>query len=437
MKDWRYRLQIDGCRAVKSAEITLSEITVLAGVNASGKSTIARIFRDAIEVSANYERLLAERIWTRAMDEWLYFMGNTWRRYCSYFIEREDATPRILRSRRIQKKLLRGEMDFRSAIDEAVAALTMLVSSVAQSENASIRRAMDSFKRHFSVGGDDSRILDKFKKTTTAALELYQRSLSRRTSNSYHELLPGRALFEGRVSLLEGDALVFSSDDASYLFDEITWLKRAIYIESPFKSLPADSAEDELQIGDDDFVRIHRDGEPYLLPDESLFQVLSGGIDYKEDESEFFLGDGRWVYRRNDDAEFDLDECATGIKAISILNILFKRKWLNSETLLIIDEPEAHLHPQWIVEYAKILLLLASRFKVRLLLASHSPDMINALHTIGASMGLSDVMNFYLAEEDSSEKFRFNYRALGCKVGDIFKAYNVSFSKIDEYSRKA
>ena len=53
--------------------------------------------------------------------------------------------------------------------------------------------------------------------------------------------------------------------------------------------------------------------------------------------------------------------------------------------------------------------------------------MVNALHTMGLALGMGQDIGFYLAEADEVEKYKFNYRSLKNKVGDIFKAYNVSF----------
>ena len=49
---------------------------------------------------------------------------------------------------------------------------------------------------------------------------------------------------------------------------------------------------------------------------------------------------------------------------------------------------------------------------------------------------MGNKIGFYLAEEDEKERFKFVYRSLGNKVGDIFKTYNVSFDRIDDYARK-
>ena len=39
---------------IKSANVALADLTVLAGVNASGKSTIAKLFHTIVEINRNY-----------------------------------------------------------------------------------------------------------------------------------------------------------------------------------------------------------------------------------------------------------------------------------------------------------------------------------------------------------------------------------------------
>ena len=50
-------------------------------------------------------------------------------------------------------------------------------------------------------------------------------------------------------------------------------------------------------------------------------------------------------FRRND-ASFVLRNVATGLKSFGIIDILLQHNRLNDKTLLVIDEPEVHLHPR-------------------------------------------------------------------------------------------
>lgn len=103
------------------------------------------------------------------------------------------------------------------------------------------------------------------------------------------------------------------------------------------------------------------------------------------------------------------------------------------DTLLIIDEPEAHLHPQWIVEYARMIVLLHKEIGVKFFVASHSTDMISAIRCIAAKEEVQDKLNFYLAEDSEGTPYEYTYRDLGLDIDPIFKSFNKSLDKIDEY----
>ena len=131
---------------------------------------------------------------------------------------------------------------------------------------------------------------------------------------------------------------------------------------------------------------------------------------------------------------FDLAEVATGIKAFSIIQLLLKNGHIDNRTLLIIDEPESHLHPQWIVEYARMIVLLHKHIGVKFFLASHNPDMVSAIRYIAEKEEVLDNVNYYLAEKEEGETYLYNYRSLGTEIDPIFASFNIAFDRINQYS---
>ena len=101
--------------------------------------------------------------------------------------------------------------------------------------------------------------------------------------------------------------------------------------------------------------------------------------------------------------------------------------------MLIIDEPESHLHPQWIVEYARMIVLLHKHIRVKFFLASHNPDMVSAIRYIAEKEGVLDNVNYYLAEK-AEEAYLYNYRALGSDIAPIFGSFNIAIDRISQYS---
>ena len=70
------------------------------------------------------------------------------------------------------------------------------------------------------------------------------------------------------------------------------------------------------------------------------------------------------------------------------------------------DEPEVHLHPEWQVKLAKILILLVKDLNINLFINSHSPQFIEAIEVYSVKYGLKDETKFYLTnKDDASEKY--------------------------------
>jgi len=121
---------------------------------------------------------------------------------------------------------------------------------------------------------------------------------------------------------------------------------------------------------------------------KDIASIING--EFKKDEDGIFR-----FYRNN--KKIDLIDVATGIKYFGILQTLLNVNRLNSYSLLILDEPEVHLHPKWQLEMAKIIVKLVKN-GVKIVVNSHSPYMIEALKRYSEVEEIEDETNFYLAE---------------------------------------
>ncbi len=98
-------------------------------------------------------------------------------------------------------------------------------------------------------------------------------------------------------------------------------------------------------------------------------EVIGGRIAISETGDLSFRENGR---------HFSLPVTATGVANLGILALLIERKVLDKGTFLFIDEPEAHLHPEWQVIMAESLFEL-SRKGVNIAIATHSVDILKCL----------------------------------------------------------
>ena len=68
--------------------------------------------------------------------------------------------------------------------------------------------------------------------------------------------------------------------------------------------------------------------------------------------------------------------------------------------MLVLDEPENHLHPEWQIKLAELLVTLLEK-DVSILLTTHSSVLISALQDFAYSKKLESKVNFYFADLES------------------------------------
>ena len=129
----------------------------------------------------------------------------------------------------------------------------------------------------------------------------------------------------------------------------------------------------------------------------NLSQTYKGKLYYDSEENGFFLDKGNY--------KISSGNIASGVKAFGVLDMLVDAGCVREGTLLILDEPETNLHPKWQVDFARALVKLV-KSGATILVTSHSPYMVEALK------GFSDrekiTSSFYLASRDSVGEIKFS-----------------------------
>ena len=143
---------------------------------------------------------------------------------------------------------------------------------------------------------------------------------------------------------------------------------------------------------------------PYLMKDlnfKLFIKNASNSLDIKEKVTSLMGGEfkkdemGRYYFDKKG-KRIELVNTATGIKYFGIFQVLSQNNYLNKNSILVLDEPEVHLHPKWQLEMAKIIVELVKN-GVKIVLNSHSPYMIEALELYSSKEKIN--RNFYLAEK--------------------------------------
>ena len=120
-----------------------------------------------------------------------------------------------------------------------------------------------------------------------------------------------------------------------------------------------------------------------------------------------------------------------GLKSFVLLRMMLERHILSDRDVLILDEPEIHLHPEWQVAYAKAIVRLQQVYGLTVLITTHSPFFVNALQRFCITVGNPDDTNFYLSRRDEKHSGYCVFDALEHKTGAIFKTFNHAYDAIE------
>lgn len=135
-------------------------------------------------------------------------------------------------------------------------------------------------------------------------------------------------------------------------------------------------------------------------------------ISFNEDLDDF-------VYQVDDQSEkLAMANVACGVKSFVLLFLLLKLNVLNRETLLVLDEPENHLHPEFQIKYAQMIALLVKEgFSV--VLTSHSPTFIQALNYYARKLDIQSKVSFYLAQSEKEKNYS-TFQEVSANVEQIY-----------------
>lgn len=142
---------------------------------------------------------------------------------------------------------------------------------------------------------------------------------------------------------------------------------------------------------------------------KQIDQIIPGTFEFSED-GDYYIQNG---------TKLKISNLATGSKMFSILKMLLDKGEIDSTTMLILDEPEAHLHPKWQNFFAETIVLLVKELGVNILLTTHSPNFMLALDAYMRKYDISDKTNFYQTDELDNGFVQYH-----CVNDDLGKIYD-------------
>lgn len=392
------KLTINKIGKIKKAEINVNGLTLIAGKNDTGKSTVGKILYAVIEAFKNYKNNFEEK---KLFDIRINLLLPFLLKYVNYskpdnpYIH--DIIALVDSIRGIKPYSDKERLPSR---DRIISVLDNIYHYSIESLPPRLKHSMDLIFEKIEEM-DSAPEKDKIKEVLESNLKMSFDNIinnSKYKERGYFNILQ----LNKTVANCGINNNIVSSFDCSPI--AIRTLPGSVfYIESPFvletilarKKTWLDLwVEIKGSCQESDFVPLNR--EVLKLIQKEVFH--SAVFNYDNETSRFFYQVDR------DSLKLEMSDVASGIKSFAVLYALLASNKLNKDALLIIDEPENHLHPEFQIKYADLICLLVSKgFSV--VLTSHSPTFIQALGAYSNKYKIKNKTSFYLAEQVFGENY--------------------------------
>ena len=139
--------------------------------------------------------------------------------------------------------------------------------------------------------------------------------------------------------------------------------------------------------------------------------------------------DTNYTYNDNIIKNLLVQNLAAGSKCFATIKQLINSRQISKNSLLILDEPESHLHPEWQNVFAEIIVLLVKEWGVKVLLTTHSPNFMLALDTYSMKNKINGVTHFYQSKHNVDYSVSFD--CSDENVNDVYAKLSVPFIEMD------
>ena len=415
------QLEIKNIGKIKSATLEFNGITVVAGNNNTGKSTIGKVLFALFSKFNNINE---------AIDKYKYdaIIARVFKELSTYDLD--DSI--ILGSPALIQMFKRGNYQSSQSI------LKFLEGLISDRTLEFIRSNIDNM-----IDNSSKEIEELDVKRIKAEI----------ISNYFNDIFDNQI---NNMSISESayiDLLIknkhikaeFIENTCTVVQDDIKLINKAIYVDDPYiidsriirstNSLRGrneinnnlikllHSKEDEEQIIEQIIAK-----DKYAEIEEMINLVIKGQLILKKD--------GRYTLKNNEYPEgINVSNLSTGLKSFLIIKKLITDNLIVNRDILILDEPEIHLHPEWQIVYAELLVLLQKYSDLTILLTTHSPFFLRAIEVFSKKYELNQKCKYYLSKIGTDSLITFseveNTTEIYQKMANTFSILNNISDELD------
>ena len=123
-----------------------------------------------------------------------------------------------------------------------------------------------------------------------------------------------------------------------------------------------------------------------------------------------------------------LDSLSSGMKTFYLIKSLIDNGTIVQNGTLILDEPEVHLHPDWQVTLAEIIVLLQKEMGLHILINTHSPYFLRAIEVFSGKYYTEDTVKYYLSYNEGNNA---KMKDVTFNISEIYRVLSDPLQRIE------
>lgn len=408
-------LNIKNFASIKEASIKIDGITVIAGENNTGKSTIGKI----LFASFNSLRDIDKEVRLNILNS----INRQWDNFVLDLITMHKT-----------------DMDISILYD--------ILSNILNVEDEDIEKIISNNVGEY-IDINDKFIIEAIKSTANRIKEykniskekLSYNIISKYYNDLFYKQINSRIFknTNAEIEINDFGILLEFKDDKCIKFKKNIYDNNVFLIDNPFVldkiySSYSSSITDLYLI---DKIR-HIYNKDYIVDKtlveeklEIIYKMLSNAINGKiiKKENDFYLAFD------NITEPISIHNISAGLKSFTIIKMMLEEGILKEKDILVLDEPEIHLHPQWQLLYSEIIVLIQKVFNLHIVITTHSPYFLESIELFTKKHRIGDKTNYYLSDINIKENYS-TINLVNDRTSEIYCKMAVPIKHLEELSNE-
>lgn len=139
------------------------------------------------------------------------------------------------------------------------------------------------------------------------------------------------------------------------------------------------------------------------------------------------------------DKPLNVANLSMGMKMLALLRLMIEANLLTRRDILVLDEPENHLHPELQVVFAEAIVLLQRIYDLRVIITTHSPYFLQALELASRRIkaenrGEGELLKVY-QPEPVDDLGRVTFADMSNKISEMYRKFAITMRNLDNERR--